>query len=412
VFGTCASTKSSAKTPTSRTCRPSPSERDALPTSASPPTSETPRPLRGLAAWRETKRRRDDHQPLVEPLSAYIRTGRAKPPSRKELNPAPHVTHLQTVGIGAGHPAHLSVAADVRHTPDLLAAWRLGARQTTPHPPPSLSSSRSAPTSGQVAPSRQAAKSSTQPHTSPTSRPLALERDTQPTSASRPTSATPPTSWRLGGLARDKRRRTHPQPLEEPIAQSGQVAPSRQAAKSSTQPHTSPTSRPLALERDTQPTSASRPTSATPPTSWRLGGLAREKQRCAHPRPLEEPIAQSGQVAPSRQAAKSSTQPHTSPTSRPLALERDTQPTSASRPTSATPPTSWRLGGLARDKRRLAHPQPLEEPIAQSGQVAQSRQGAKSSAKTPTSRTCRPSPSELDALPTSASPRSLGVAEA
>jgi hypothetical protein len=46
------------------------------------------------------------------------------------------------------------------------------------------------------------------------------------------------------------------------------------------------------------------------------------------------------------------------------------------------------------------------------GQVASSREAAKSSAKTPTSRTCRPSPLERDALPTSASPRSLGVAEA
>ena len=52
-----------------------------------------------------------------------------------------------------------------------------------------------------------------------------------------------------------------------------------------------------------------------PQTSWRLGGLARDKLRLAHPQPLEEPIAQSEQVAQSRKGAKSSTQPQTSPTS-------------------------------------------------------------------------------------------------
>ena len=58
--------------------------------------------------------------------------GRAKARRRQELGEDPHVEDMQTVALGAGRPAHLRVAAHVRDTPDLLAAWRLGARQTTP----------------------------------------------------------------------------------------------------------------------------------------------------------------------------------------------------------------------------------------------------------------------------------------
>jgi hypothetical protein len=145
--------------------------------------------------------------------------GRAKPPSRKELSAGAHVTHIQTVGLRAGRPAHLGVTAIVGDPPDLLAAWRLGARQTTPRPPPpSRRADRRLDTPDR---SRQAAKAqraqlrrSRHPHPDRWHR-----RGTPSTpSASRRSSATPPTSLRLCASAREKQRRDDHRPLEEPIA--------------------------------------------------------------------------------------------------------------------------------------------------------------------------------------------------
>jgi hypothetical protein len=137
---------------------------------------------------------------------------------------------------------------------------------------------------------------------------------------------------RLGGLAREKQRRPDHRPLEEPIAATPeQVAQSRRAAERSPQARSSGTSRPLASERDAQPTPASPHTSETPQTSLRLCASAREKQRRPHHRPLEEPIADTPeQVAQSRRAAERSPQARSSGTPRPSASERDAQPTPAS----------------------------------------------------------------------------------
>jgi hypothetical protein len=55
--------------------------------------------------------------------------------SRKELGTSAGVGDFQAVRIGAGRPAHPCVATHVRDTPDLSAALRLCARQTTLQPP-------------------------------------------------------------------------------------------------------------------------------------------------------------------------------------------------------------------------------------------------------------------------------------
>jgi hypothetical protein len=151
--------------PISADIRPLALERDTQPTSASRPIVR-PHPNL-LAAWRLGARQTTPRRPppLEEPIGADTRTGRAKPPSRQELNSDPHVEDIQTVGLGAGRPAHLCVAADRPTTPP--TSWRLGglARDKRRRDDHRLSKSRS-PTPGQVAPSRQAAKSSTQPQSS------------------------------------------------------------------------------------------------------------------------------------------------------------------------------------------------------------------------------------------------------
>ena len=66
---------------------------------------------------------------------------RAKPPSRQELTSSAVVDNIQTVG--SAHPAQPRVAASVRVPTERLAAWRLGARQTTlSRPPPSRTADR------------------------------------------------------------------------------------------------------------------------------------------------------------------------------------------------------------------------------------------------------------------------------
>ena len=233
-----------------------------------------------------------DARPVEAPLppSAVLREpqlGRAKPPSRQELISSAVVGDLQTVGIGEGHPAQLRVAADAKDTPDLLAAWRLGARKTTPRRPPPLSKSRSPSRgSGQVAPSRQAAKRSPKAPSSATSRPSASARDARPTSASRRSSGAPQTSWRLCGLAREKQRRHDHPPLEEPIAATPeQVAQSRRAAERSPQARSSGTFSPS--ERDAQ-LRVTASVGDTPDLSAALRLCARKTPPPPH-QPLEEP---------------------------------------------------------------------------------------------------------------------------
>ena len=133
---------------------------------------------------------------------------------------------------------------------------------------------------------------------------------------------------RLCGLAREKQRRPHHRPLEEPIGTStpGQVAQSRRAAERSPQARALGTSRPLASARDAQPTPASPRPLETPQTSLRLCASARDKRRCHDQRPLEETIADTPeQVAQSRRAAERSPQARSSGTPRPLASARDAQ---------------------------------------------------------------------------------------
>jgi hypothetical protein len=72
------------------------------------------------------------------------------------------VGDIQTVGIGAGRPAPLRVTAIVGDTPDLSAALRLCARQTTPpRPPPARRADRRHTRTGRAEPqSRRALTSS------------------------------------------------------------------------------------------------------------------------------------------------------------------------------------------------------------------------------------------------------------
>jgi hypothetical protein len=202
-----------------------------------------PRPLCGSAPLRE--KTTPPRPPPARRADRHTRTGRAEPQSRRALTSSAIVGNIHTVGAGRPPPRH----GDRRRYSKLLAAWRLGARKTTPPRPPPLEEPI-ADTPEQVAQSRKAAKSSAQPSTSRTSRPSAPERDAQPSSASRRSSATPQTSLRLCASARDERRRHDHRPLEEPIDTPEQVAQSRRAAERSPQARSSGTSRPS--ERDAQ----------------------------------------------------------------------------------------------------------------------------------------------------------------
>jgi hypothetical protein len=174
-----------------------------------------------------------------------------------------------------------------------------------------------------------------------------------------------PTSWRLGGLAREKQRRPHHRPLEEPIAHPPDR--SRKAAKpqrARPQARALGTSRPSAPARDAQPTSAS-------PDVWR------------HPRPLcgSAPLRETNNADPTTARSKSRSPPNPDRSRRAAEpqrahLKRGRRGHPDRRHRSGTPsppprrgdvgdtPTSWRLGGLARDKQRRPDHRPLEEPIA------------------------------------------------
>ena len=165
-----------------------------------------------------------------------------------------------------------------------------------------------------------------------------------------------------------------------------EVAQSRKAAKSSAEARALGTSRPSAPARDAQPNAGSRRWLATPQSSWRLGGLARDKQRRPHHRPLEEPIAaKPGQVAQSRRAAESSPQARALGTSRPSAPERDAQnhvcvaPTAGPTPnlsaplrlcarqTTPTPPPPARRADRRQTRTGRAEPQSRREFTSSAG---------------------------------------------
>ena len=121
-----------------------------------------------------------------------------------------------------------------------------------------------------------------------------------------------------------------------------------------------------------------------PPTSWRLGGLAREKQRRPHHHPLEEPIAHPpdrSRKAAKPQRARQKRGRWGPPDHR---HQRGTLRTTSASPRPLAPPqTSLRLCASARDKLRRPHHHPLKEPIAhpQTGRAEpQSRRELTSSA--------------------------------
>ena len=158
-----------------------------------------------LAAWREKNNAAPTTAPLEEPIAvSRLRTGRAKPPSRQDLNECAIVGDIQTVGIGSGRPPHLRVPAIVGSPPDLLAALRLGATQTTPPPPPtSRRADRRHTRTGRAEPqSRRALTSS------------AIVGDIQPVGAGRP-------------APRHGERRRHPRPLcgSAPLREKNSAAP-------------------------------------------------------------------------------------------------------------------------------------------------------------------------------------------
>jgi hypothetical protein len=175
-----------------------PSERDAKPTSASRRSPTDPQTSSRLGGLARDQQRRTDHRPLVEPIGADTRAGRAKPRSRQELGEDPHVEDMQTVALRSGTQSPPLRRGDRRPTRRPLrglAAWR---ETNNAAPTTARSSSRSAPTPGQVAQSREGAKSSAKTPTSRTCRPSPLERDAKPTSASRRSPTDPQTSSRLG----------------------------------------------------------------------------------------------------------------------------------------------------------------------------------------------------------------------
>jgi hypothetical protein len=209
--------------------------------------------------------------------------------------------------------------------------------------------------SGQLAQSRKAAKSSAEARALRTSRPLASARNAQPRPASPHTSETPQTSLRLCASARDNPRRTHHCPLEETIADTPrQLAQSRRAAERSPQAWASGHLRP-----------ASPHTSETPQTSWRLGVLARHQHRRDDHHRLDEPIEPTPPDS-SRKAAKPQ-RPRLSRPRRglPDRWHRSGTPTAPSRRAPRTPQTSLRLCASARDNPRRTHRRPLEEPTVQ-----------------------------------------------
>ena len=145
------------------------------------------------------------------------RTGRAEPQSRRELTSS---------AVVRGHPAPRH--GDRSRPPKRLAAWRLGARKTTPTPPPpARRADRRQTRTGRAKPqSRKELGRSAGVEDFQTvgigagrSKPRLRRPDRWPR---------PQTSLRLCGSARKKQRRPHHHPLGEPIAaKPGQVAQSR-----------------------------------------------------------------------------------------------------------------------------------------------------------------------------------------
>jgi hypothetical protein len=176
----------------------------------------------------------------------------------------------------------------------------------------------------------------------------------------------PPTSWRLGGLAREKQRRPHHHPLEEPIAHPpdrSRKAAKPQRARQKRGRWGPPDHR---HQRGTLRTTSASPRPLAPPqTSLRLCASARDKQRRPHHHPLEEPIsAKPRQVAQSRRAAESSPQTRSFGDTQTVGIGAGRLAQLRVTAMVGDPPTSWRLGGLAREKQRRPHHHPLEEPIA------------------------------------------------
>ena len=140
--------------PTPIARRDSPVARRAAEPQSCPPFASLRLGARKTALRRAPPARRADRR--------QTRTGRAKPQSRKELSTSAGVGDFQAVGIGAGRPAHPCVATHVRDAPDLSAALRLCARQTTlPRPLPARRADRRQTQTGRAEPqSRRALTSS------------------------------------------------------------------------------------------------------------------------------------------------------------------------------------------------------------------------------------------------------------
>jgi hypothetical protein len=216
---------------------------------------------------------------------------RAEPQSRREFTSSAGVGDLQTVGTSAGrskprlrrpdrwpHPKPLCASAALRETNNADPTTTRSKSRSPPNPDRSRRAAepqRAHLKRGRWGPPGRRHRSGTLSPRPASPRPL----------------APPQTSLRLCGSAREKPRRPHHHPLEEPIAATpGQVAQSRRAAESSPQARALGTSRPSAPERDAQghsggggpePQRAARP-SDPPPPPW----FVRPTRRRALPPPL------------------------------------------------------------------------------------------------------------------------------
>jgi hypothetical protein len=291
---------------------------------------------------------------------------RAEPQSRRALTSSAIVGDIQTVGIGARHPAPPPHRGDRRRHPRPLCG-SAPLRETNNAATITARSKSRSPTTPDR--SRRAAE--------PQSAHLKRDRRRHPDrwhrrgtpstpSASRRSSATPQTSLRLCGFARDKQRRNDHRPLEEPIApppRTGRAEPqSRRALTSS------------AGVEDFQTVGIGAGHPAPPP---------RHGDRRRHPRPLcgSAPLRETNNAATitARSKSRSPIPPDRSrraaePQSAHLKRDRRRHPDrwhrrgtpstpSASRRSSATPQTSLRLCASAREKQRRDDHRPLEEPI-------------------------------------------------
>jgi hypothetical protein len=159
--------------------------------------------LCAFAAWRE-KNNADPTTTCSERRSPEHPDRSRKAASRQELVISAIVGDTQAVGIRAGGPAQGRIATHVRDIPDLSAALRLCARQTTlPRPAPARRDDRRQTRTGRAEPQRRRALTSS-----------VIVGDTQTVGIgagrAEPQSRRGLLPLRLCGLAREKQRRAEP----------------------------------------------------------------------------------------------------------------------------------------------------------------------------------------------------------